>query len=143
MATSLDFLLGCEKSSFRFLAVNYGQMNATWSLPTMVGWPKATALLYSGREIFADEAFQIGLLNHLVPVENLLEKAVEVASGIAKNRIEGVANIKQMLVEHTGLPIEEQFRNEVNARTDRFKGLSVEDGFKDFLERKGRKPRVS
>ena len=143
MATSLDFLLGCEKSSFRFLAVNYGQMNATWSLPTMVGWPKAKELLYSGREIFADEAFQIGLLNHLVPVENLLEKAVEVASGIAKNRIEGVANIKQMLVEHTGLPIEEQFRNEVNARTDRFKGLSVEDGFKDFLERKGRKPRVS
>ena len=143
MATSLDFLLGCEKSSFRFLAVNYGQMNATWSLPTMVGWPKAKELLYSGREIFADEAFQIGLLNHLVPVENLLEKAVEVAAGIAKNRIEGVANIKQMLVEHTGLPIEEQFRNEVNARTDRFKGLSVEDGFKDFLERKGRKPRVS
>ena len=31
MATSLDFLVGCEKSSFRFLAVNYGQMNATWS----------------------------------------------------------------------------------------------------------------
>ena len=109
----------------------------------MVGWPKAKELLYSGREIFADEAFQIGLLNHLVPVENLLEKAVEVASGIAKNRIEGVANIKQMLVEHTGLPIEEQFRNEGNARTDRCKGLSVEDGFKDFLERKGRKPRVS
>ena len=40
MATSLDFLMGCEKSSFRFLAVNYGQLNATWSLPTMVGWPQ-------------------------------------------------------------------------------------------------------
>ena len=95
MATSMDFLLGCEKTSFRFLAVNYGQMNATWSLPTMVGWPKAKELLYSGREVFADEAYKIGLLNHLVPGENLLEKAVEVAAGIAKNRIEGVANIKQ------------------------------------------------
>lgn len=143
MATSMDFLLGCEKTSFRFLAVNYGQMNATWSLPTMVGWPKAKELLYSGREVFADEAYKIGLLNHLVPAENLLEKAVEVAAGIAKNRIEGVANIKLMLTEHTGLPIEEQFRNEVNARTGRFKGLSVEDGFKDFLERKGRKPQGS
>ncbi|HCH08232.1 MAG TPA: hypothetical protein DEW32_03405, partial [Dehalococcoidia bacterium] len=56
MATSLDFLIGCEKSSFRFLAVNYGQMNATWSLPTMVGWPRVKELLYSGREVFADEA---------------------------------------------------------------------------------------
>ena len=143
MATSMDFLLGCEKTSFRFLAVNYGQMNATWSLPTMVGWPKAKELLYSGREVFAEEAYKIGLLNHLVPSESLLEKAVEVAAGIAKNRIEGVANIKLMLTEHTGLPIEEQFRNEVNARTGRFKGLSVEDGFKDFLERKGRKPQGS
>ena len=143
MATSLDFLMGCERTSFRFLAVNYGQMNATWSLPTMVGWPKAKELLYSGREVFADEAYRIGLLNHLVPSAELLDKAVEAAAGIAKNRAEGVANIKQMLTEHTGLPLEEQFRNEVDARSGRFQGLSVEDGFKDFLERKGRKPKAS
>jgi len=143
MATSLDFLIGCEKSSFRFLAVNYGQMNATWSLPTMVGWPRVKELLYSGREVFADEAYHIGLINHLVPSEQLIEKSVEVAAGIAKNRSEGVANSKQMLLEHTGLPLEEQFRNEVSGRKGRFAGLSVEDGFKDFLERKGRKPLAS
>ncbi len=143
MATSLDFLIGCEKSSFRFLAVNYGQMNATWSLPTMVGWPRVKELLYSGREVFADEAYHIGLINHLVPSEQLIEKSVEVAAGIAKNRSEGVANIKQMLLEHTGLPLEEQFRNEVSGRKGRFAGLSVEVGFKDFLERTGRKPLAS
>ena len=70
-------------------------------------------------------------------------KAIEVAAGIAKNRSQGLANIKQMLFEHTGKPTEEQFWNEVNARQDRFRGLAVEDGFKDFLDRKGRKPRVS
>jgi 2-(1,2-epoxy-1,2-dihydrophenyl)acetyl-CoA isomerase len=142
MATSMDFLMGTEKSSFRFLAVNYGQMNATWSLPTMVGWPKAKELLYSGREVFAEEAFRIGLLNHMVRPEELLEKTVEVAEGIAKNRIESVANVKQMLLEQTGLPLEEQFWNEVTARQGRFQGLSVEDGFKEFLDRKGRKPKV-
>jgi 2-(1,2-epoxy-1,2-dihydrophenyl)acetyl-CoA isomerase len=143
MATSLDLLIGCDKSSFRFLAVNYGQMNATWSLPNLIGWPRAKELLYSGREVFADEAYHMGLINHLVPREQLLDKAVEVAAGIAKNRAEGLANIKQMLFEHTGKPIEEQFWNEVNSRRDRFKGLSVEEGFKDFLDRKGRKPQVS
>ena len=142
MATTLDFLVGCEKSSFRFLAVNYGQMNATWSLPTMVGWPKAKELLYSGREVFAEEAYRIGLLNHLVPSGELLDKAVEAAAGIAKNEIQSVGNIKQMLIEHTGLTLEEQFFNEVGARKDRFKGLSVEDGFKEFLDRKGRKLRT-
>ena len=143
MATSMDFLLGCERTSFRFLAVNYGQMNATWSLPTMVGWPRAKELLYSGREVFADEAYRIGLLNHLVPSDQLLEKAVEVGAGIAKNRIQSVANIKQMLIEHTGQSIDDQYRNENEARRDRFQGLSVEEGFKDFLDRKGRKPRAS
>ena len=143
MATSMDFLLGCERTSFRFLAVNYGQMNATWSLPTMVGWPRAKELLYSGREVFAEEAYRIGLLNHLVPSDQLLEKAVEAGAGIAKNRIPSVANIKLMLLEHTGQSIEDQYRNEIESRQDRFKGLSVEDGFKDFLERKGRKLRVS
>ena len=142
MATSLDFLIGCEKSSFRFLAVNYGQMNATWSLPMLVGINRAKELLYSGREVFADEAYHIGLINHLVPSDQLMEKSIEVAAGIAKNRIEGVANIKQILREHSGLSFEQQYKNEIDSRKGRFKGLSVQDGFKDFLERKGRKPRV-
>jgi enoyl-CoA hydratase/carnithine racemase len=142
LATAMDFLLGCEHSSFRFLAVNYGQMNATWSLPALLTWPRAKELLYSGREVFAEEAYRIGLLNYLVPAEELLDKSVEVAAGIAKNRIESVANIKQMLMEHTGLPLEEQYKNEIEARKDRFKGPSVEEGFADFLGRKGRKPRT-
>ena len=143
MATSLDLLIGCEKSSFRFLAVNYGQMNATWSLPNLIGWPRAKELLYSGREVFADEAYHMGLINHLTPSEQLMDKAVEVASGIAKNRAEGVTNIKRMLLEHSGLPLEEQFWNEHNARHGRYRGLTVEEGFKDFLDRKGRKPAAS
>jgi len=142
MATSMDFLIGCEKSSFRFLAVNYGQMNATWSLPMLVGINRARELLYSGREVFAEEAYHIGLINHLVPNDQLMDKSIEVASGIAKNRIEGVANIKQILREHSGLPFEEQYKNEIESRKGRFQGLSVQDGFKDFLDRKGRKPRV-
>jgi enoyl-CoA hydratase/carnithine racemase len=142
LATSMDFLLGCERTSFRFLAVNYGQMNATWSLPTLVGWPRTKELLYSGREVFAEEAYRIGLLNYLVPSAELLDKSVEVAAGIAKNRIDSVANIKQMLIEHTGLSLREQFQNEVEAREGRFKGLSVEEGFAEFLNRKGRKQRA-
>ena len=143
LATSIDFLIGCEKSSFRFLAVNYGQLNATWSLPTLVGWGKAKELLYSGREVFADEAYHIGLLNHLVPSEQLMDKTIEVAAGIAKNRPEGVNNIKQLLIEHTGNSLEEQFWTEIEGRQGRFRGLTVEEGFSDFLSRKGRKPAVS
>lgn len=142
MATAMDFLVGCERTSFRFLAVNYGQMNATWSLPRLVGINRAKELLFSGREVFAEEAYRIGLINHLVPNDQLMDQTIEVAAGIAKNRAQGVANIKQMLLEHTGQTLEDQYWNEINSRGDRFKGLSVEEGFKDFLDRKGRRPQV-
>jgi enoyl-CoA hydratase/carnithine racemase len=141
MATAMDFLIGCDQTSFRFLAVNYGRMNATWSLPGIVGCPIAKELLFSGRAVLAEEAFRIGLLNHLVRSDQVLEKAVDVAASIAKNRIHSVANIKKILLEHSGLSLEEQFWNEVKARKGRFKEVPVEEGFKDFLTRKGRKPR--
>ena len=142
LATSLDFLIGCEKSSFRFLAVNYGQMNATWSLPQLVGINRAKELLLSGREVFAEEAYHMGLINHLVPSEDLMDRTLDIAAGMARNRVEGLANIKQLLQEHSGLSTEEQYQNEIMGRTGRFQGLSVEDGFADFLNRKGRKPRA-
>ena len=93
--------------------------------------------------VFADEAFHIGLINHLVPSGELMDRTIEAAAGIAKNRAESVANIKGLLIEHTGEALENQYRTEIEGRKGRFKGLTVEDGFKDFLERKGRKPRVS
>ena len=89
LATNLDFLVGCEKTRFRFLAVNYGQMNATWSLPQLVGIHRAKELLLSGREVFADEAYHIGLIHHLVPSEELMDRALDIPAGIARNCVEG------------------------------------------------------
>jgi hypothetical protein len=68
-----------------------------------------------------------------------MDRTLDIAAGIARNRVDGLANIKQLLLEHSGLPIEQQYRNEIEGRTGRFKGLSVEEGFSDFLARKGRK----
>ena len=109
----------------------------------LVGINKAKELLYSGREVFADEAYHLGLINHLFDSNQLMDKTIEIASGIAKNRAQGVANIKQMVTEHIGEPLRDQFQAEVEARKGRFKGLSVEDGFSDFLARKGRKPKAT
>ena len=108
LATAMDFLVGCERTCFRFLAVNYGQMNATWSLPMLVGWARAKELLYTGREVGAEEAYHIGLINHLFPSGQLTEKTMEIASAIARNPPGSVANIKQMLMEHTGRSLPEK-----------------------------------
>src|ERR1700675_4514676 len=67
LASSLDMRIGCEDTKFRFLAAAYGRINSTWSLGCQVGWPMAKELLFSARIVEAEEAYRIGLLNHLVP----------------------------------------------------------------------------
>ena len=85
LSSTLDLRIGCERTQFRFLAASYGRVNSTWSLPLLVGLPKAKELLYTGRVVGHEEAERIGLLNQVVPAARLIETAVEIAHMIAKN----------------------------------------------------------
>src|SRR5437870_2106334 len=97
LSSSLDMRVGCEHASFRFLAAAYGRINTTWTLPNQIGWPIAKELLFSGREVKAEEAHRIGLLNHLVPCAELRDKTLWLATMIAKNRRETVMGVKALL----------------------------------------------
>ena len=79
LASSLDMRIGCEGTRFRFLAAAYGRINSTWSLGCQIGWPMAKELLFSARIVEAEEAYRIGLLNHLVPRAQLRAKTMELA----------------------------------------------------------------
>ena len=136
LASSLDFLIGCEKSNFRFLAVVYGQMNATWTLPVIIGWPMAKEILYTGRIISPEEAYRIGLLNHLVPSSDLLEKATDLASNIANNHPPSVETVKRLMLTNLDKSWEEMHLREHTARQGQ--NLPLEQGFKEFIDRKGR-----
>src|SRR5213075_42862 len=54
LSSSLDLRIGCEKTQFRFLAASYGRVTSTWSLPALVGVPKAKELLYTGGPVGVD-----------------------------------------------------------------------------------------
>ena len=138
LASSLDFRLGCEHVNFRFLAAAYGRINSTWTLTNQVGWPMAKELLFSGRVIEAEEAYRIGLLNHLVPCDQLRAKTMEIATTIAKHRRESVMGIKELLLQHKGKSMEQMWANEKDFTTNKVKGYGVEDAFPEFLSRKGR-----
>src|SRR5258707_12352730 len=103
LSSSLDLRIGCEKTQFRFLAATYGRVNSTWSLPALVGMPKAKELLYTGRAVGVEEAAQIGLLNQVVPSAKLVESAIEMGQMIAKNDPRMVQGIKRLLHEGMGL----------------------------------------
>src|SRR5262245_3696829 len=99
LASALDIRVGCEHSRFRFLAAAYGRINATWSLGSQIGWPQAKELLFTARVVEAEEAYRIGLLNHLVPKRQLRAKTMEIAKMIADNHRGAVRGVKALLLE--------------------------------------------
>ncbi|MFL2759574.1 MAG: enoyl-CoA hydratase/isomerase family protein [Dehalococcoidia bacterium] len=139
LASSLDIRIGCEKTKFRFLAAAYGRVNSTWSLPMQVGWPKAKELLLTARVVEADESLQIGLLNHLVDSSELLNKANELASLIVGNDARMVQGIKKLLIDDIGESWESTYQKELNAQDNDLEPTPVLEGFKPFIDRKGRK----
>jgi enoyl-CoA hydratase/carnithine racemase len=136
LTSMLDIRVGCERTKFRFLAATYGRVNSTWSLPLLVGLPKAKELLYTGRDVLADEAERIGLLNQVVPAAELREAALDMARTIAKNDSRMVQGIKRLLHEDIGMTWRERYDNEESARATWLTSAHPRDGFKDFLARK-------
>ncbi len=55
----------------------------SWILPRLAGWGAAMDLLLSGRTFLAEEARELGLVNHVVQPEELLERATAYAADIA------------------------------------------------------------
>src|SRR5437763_2549442 len=137
LSSTLDLRIGCERTAFRFLAASYGRVNSTWSLPLLVGLPKAKELLYTGRIVAAEEAERIGLLNQVVPAARLIDTCLEIGQMIAKNDARMVQGIKRLLHDEIGMGWRERYDNEEDARATWLAAGHPREGFKDFLERKG------
>jgi enoyl-CoA hydratase/carnithine racemase len=138
LASSLDIRVGCADSRFRFLAAAYGRINSTWTLPNQVGWPIAKELLFTARVVEADEAWRIGLLNHLVPRAELRAKTMQLARTIAGNNRAAVMGVKALLLQHMGRNLEEQWSEERRYTTHVVRGARAEEAFPEFIARRGR-----
>jgi enoyl-CoA hydratase len=138
LASSLDMRVGCEDSRFRFLAAAYGRINSTWTLPNQVGWPIAKELLFTARIVEAEEAYRIGLLNHLVPRERLREKTMELARMISGNNRAAVVGIKALLLKQMAQDLEHQWDEERQFTTHVVRGARAEEAFPEFIARHGR-----
>jgi len=137
LVSSLDMRVGCEGSKFRFLAAAYGRINSTWTLPNQVGWPMAKELLFTARIVEAEEAYRIGLLNHLVPRAQLRAKTMELAKMIAANHRGAVIGIKALMLKQMTQGLEEQFEAEHEYTTHVLRGAKAKDAFPEFIKRKG------
>jgi enoyl-CoA hydratase/carnithine racemase len=103
-----------------------------------VGWPIAKELLFTARVVEAEEAHRIGLLNHLVPRDQLRAKTMELARTIAGNNRAAVKGIKTLLLKQMTQSLEEQWAEERHFTTHVVRGAKAEEAFPEFIARHGR-----
>lgn len=84
-------------AAFVRIGLSAGDVGSSWSLPRVVGLGHAAEIMLTGRFVHAEEAEKIGLVNRVVPAEELLDAAFEVASQIASNTPFGVTLTKRIL----------------------------------------------
>jgi enoyl-CoA hydratase len=114
LAVNCDMRVGAPNARFKFHGASYGRALGGAVLPRIVGEAKAKELLFTGDEVPADEALRIGLLNHVVAREELVEFAVALGSRVAANSPAAVRGIKDTI--DLALPIEQAqaFENTLN-----------------------------
>ena len=90
----------------------YPTGNATVRLPRQVGWAHAQELLLTARPIDAARAAEIGLVNRVVPAQELLATAFACADSIAGNAPLAVRETRRGLRELWSLSLEEAYRRQ-------------------------------
>lgn len=140
LSSIFDIRIGCECTSFRFLAVTYSRVNSTWTLPLIVGWPAAKELLFTGRVVEAEEAYRIGLLNKLVPSAELMKTALEMGQLIAGNDAAAVQAVREIMVRDIGMTWREMQRNESEIVSRSVESPPPGESFSGFLKRKSKQP---
>ena len=110
LSMACDIRLASEKAKFGQPEVGLGitpGFGGTQRLARLVGAGMAKQMIYTARNIKADEALRIGLVNAVYTQEELLPAAEKMAAGIAKNAPIAVRNCKKAINEGLDMDMDE------------------------------------
>ena len=114
----------------------------TQRLARTVGVGMAKQLIYTARNIKADEAYRIGLVNAVYPQEELMEQAKKMAATIAKNAPIAVRNCKKAINDGLQVDIDQAIVIEEKLFGDCFETEDQKAGMGNFLAPKDQKVKV-
>jgi enoyl-CoA hydratase len=108
----------------------------TQRLPKLVGMGIANEIIITGRMINATEAKEIGLVNHVVPIEELKEKCEEIAMQILKNGPNAIAKSLECIRNGVGLTTKDGLKMEVKYFSKLFNTEETKEGLSAFVEKR-------
>jgi methylglutaconyl-CoA hydratase len=140
LALLCDFTLAVPEAKFGYTEVRIGFVPAIVStfLLRQVGEKQARDLLLTGRIIGTEEAARMGLVNEIVPPENLLARARELAAVLMENSPASLRATKKLLNDHARAELDIQIEAAVRENAAIRSTADFREGVTSFLEK--RKP---
>ena len=139
VALACDLRICSEKARLGLPEVTLGLLpgwGGTQKLPRMVPWCKAAEMLLMGKLIKADEAYRIGLVNTVVPPEEVVSTAKEWAQTICKAGPLAVRAAKESMVRGYSMPLDDGLRLECSLNTYLATTDDFDEGISAFLEKR-------
>ena len=140
LALAADIRIATPAARFGMVFVRLGlssaDMGGSFLLPRLIGLAHAGELLLTGEVINAERAEKIGLVNRLVPVDQLMNTAGDLASGLAAGPPIGLALTKRALNRSLGLDIAEHLDYEAFIQSKCMSTADHREGVEAFLEKR-------
>lgn len=139
IAMSCDIRICSDNAVFGQPEVGLGitpGFGGTQRLARLVGAGMAKQMIYTGRNIKADEALRIGLVNAIHTQEELMPAAEKMAAGIAKNAPIAVRNCKKAINDGLDAAMDDAIVIEEKLFGDCFESYDQKEGMAAFLEKR-------
>lgn len=139
LSLSCDIRIGSKKAVFGQPEINLGVVacfGGTQRLPRTIPVGIAKELMFTGRNVLADEAKQIGLLNMVTEEDELMSKALEMAKLIASKSPIAVRYTKTSINKGLDVPISAGLELERDLASVTFATEDKTEGMSAFLEKR-------
>lgn len=139
LAMACDIRIASDKAKLGQPEINLGILcgaGGTQRLPRLVGLGDAYKLLFTGEMIPADEALRIGLVQEVVPHDNLLPRVRELAGVIAQKSPVALQLTKEAVRASTRMPLDEGLRLETTLFGLAFSTDDKREGVDAFLKKR-------
>lgn len=139
IALCCDIVVAAQSASFIQAFSKIGLIpdsGGTHTLPRLIGWQKASAIMMLGDKIPAEEAERLGMLYKVFPDEKFSEEAFKIASQLSKMPTKALAYTKQALNFSINSTFEEQLQEEDRIQGKAAQTFDYKEGVQAFLEKR-------
>jgi enoyl-CoA hydratase len=133
---SSDIVIASQDATFGLPEIDRGALGAATHLMRLFGVQKTRRMLYTGESIDADEAYRMGALESVVPVEDLRAAALELARKIASKSPKALRLAKWSLNGIELLDVKESYRYEQGFTLELYMSPDSQEARSAFVEKR-------